>query len=230
MESSTLRFTTYPKAPPSIQQQKFPSSFSNSLIKRIFDIVFSISVLTLFFPLFLLIAAAIRFSSQGNIIYTQARLGKDGRVFKCYKFRTMHPDADAYLSEILKKDPAKQIEWEQNQKLRHDPRIFSFGHFLRKTSLDELPQFWNVLKGDLSVVGPRPYMVCQQAHIGRMANKILSVRPGITGLWQTSGRSSTTFQKRLILDAHYVEATSFWLDLVLIFKTIPQILFCKDAC
>lgn len=229
MKSSTLHFTTYPKPARSFQRQTPPSPFCNSLLKRLFDIAFSLSALVLLFPLFSLIALAIRLSSQGNVIYTQARLGKEGRVFKCYKFRTMHPDADATLAEILQKDPAKRLEWEQNQKLRDDPRIFFLGHLLRKTSLDELPQFWNVLRGDLSIVGPRPYMVTQKESIGQMATTILAVRPGITGLWQTSGRSSTTFHQRIILDARYVESTSFSLDLLLILKTIPHVLFAKNA-
>lgn len=199
-------------------------------MKRTFDILFSAGLLLLLSPIFLLIALLIRLSSPGKVLYTQIRLGQGGKVFKCYKFRTMYVDADRRLSTILQKNPVLRAEWERNQKLRRDPRVFPFGHLLRKTSLDELPQFWNVLKGDLSVVGPRPYMVRQRSEIAPLAYKILSIRPGITGLWQTSGRSTTTFQTRMELDAKYVDTRSFWLDVRLICKTLPEILFSKNAC
>lgn len=233
MKSSTLPFHIFTETEQGqlkLSGFKLTSSFSNSLSKRFFDIAFSLCILSLLFPLFLFIAIAIRLSSPGQAIYTQSRLGKGGSIFKCYKFRSMHRDADAFLEEILEKNPLKRAEWEQNQKLRSDPRVFAFGQFLRKTSLDELPQFWNVLKGDLSVVGPRPYMISQKKNMGRLSKKILSVRPGITGIWQTSGRSSTSFHERLALDAGYVDSTSFWNDLILILKTIPQVLFSKNAC
>jgi len=202
----------------------------HSFVKRIFDIGFSLSVMLLLFPLFFLIALGILICSPGNVFYTQIRLGRGGRPFKCYKFRTMHLDADRRLRDILQKNHLLRAEWEKNQKLRIDPRVFSFGLFLRKTSLDELPQFWNAFRGDLSVVGPRPYMMKQRNELGPLAYKILSLRPGITGLWQTSGRSNTTFQERIAFDAHYVDKRSFRYDLWLIIKTIPEILFSKNAC
>lgn len=201
----------------------------HNLLKRLFDISFSLFVLSLLSPLFFFIIIAIRLSSQGKAIYVQPRLGRGGVIFKCYKFRTMHIDAEVRLQELLFQDPQKRAEWERHQKLKNDPRVFRLGHFLRRTSLDELPQFWNVLKGDLSVVGPRPYMVSQLKDLAPFTQKILSVRPGITGLWQTSGRSLTTFQKRIVLDAEYVNKRSFWLDLGLILKTIPIMFFPKDA-
>ncbi len=197
--------------------------------KRQLDIIFSLLVLLLLAPLFLLIALIIALSSRGKVIYTQPRLGKKGKIFRCYKFRTMYMDADDRLEHLLRLHPSLKLEWEEKQKLRNDPRIFPMGHLLRKTSLDELPQFFNVLKGDLSVVGPRPYMVFQEKLLGKKRDTILSIRPGITGLWQTSGRSGTTFQKRIKLDAAYVKKRGFWLDLRLIFKTIPVVLFPKDA-
>jgi len=141
----------------------------------------------------------------------------------------MHLDADRRLRELLAHNPYLKQEWMLNQKLKNDPRIFALGKWLRRTSLDELPQFWNVLKGDLSVVGPRPYMLTQKKYLGPLASKILSVKPGITGLWQTSGRNHRTFQERIILDAEYIDKRSFHYDLRLICKTIPQILFPKDA-
>lgn len=199
------------------------------LLKRVFDVVFSLSILIALSPLYLFISIAIRLSSPGKAIYTQERLGKNGKIFKCLKFRTMSCEADSLLEFLLHQDPQLQKEWKINQKLKEDPRIFSFGKFLRKTSLDELPQFWNVVKGDLSVVGPRPYMVNQRSDLGAFTFKILSVRPGITGLWQTSGRSKTTFEQRILLDAKYVDHKSFLFDLYLILKTLPLVIFPKDA-
>ena len=197
--------------------------------KRIFDLAFSSCALVALAPLFFMIALTILICSPGNVMYTQIRLGRGGKPFKCYKFRTMHLDADRRLKEILQKNPLLRAEWEKKQKLKIDPRVFSFGRLLRKTSLDELPQFWNVFKGDLSVVGPRPYMVKQRKELGSLGYKILSVRPGITGLWQTSGRSNTTFYERIALDAQYVDERTFGYDLKLILKTIPEIIFSKNA-
>ncbi|NGX55443.1 MAG: UDP-glucose:undecaprenyl-phosphate glucose-1-phosphate transferase [Chlamydiae bacterium] len=198
-------------------------------MKRVFDILFSLFALISLLPLFLLIAIGILFSSPGSVIFTQRRLGQGGKTFKCLKFRTMYFNAEKRLDEILQNNPKLRDEWREKQKLRVDPRVFSFGKFLRKTSLDELPQFWNVLKGDLSVVGPRPYMINQRSELGPHAYKILSIRPGITGLWQTSGRNDKTFHERIILDAKYVEKSSFWLDLQLIVKTLPVVFSSKDA-
>ena len=141
----------------------------------------------------------------------------------------MHRDADKRLHALYSQHPHLRSEWTIHQKLKEDPRIFAFGKWLRRTSLDELPQLWNVVKGELSLVGPRPYMLRQKKHLGLLAPKILSVRPGMTGLWQTSGRNNTTFQERIQLDAEYIDKCSFSYDLVLIFKTIPVILFPKDA-
>ena len=197
--------------------------------KRIIDLIFSFFVLFLLAPAFLGIALAIRSSSGGKAIYVQTRLGRGGRVFKCYKFRTMYPDAQRRLPDLLSQNPGLRHEWKTHQKLRDDPRIFPIGKWLRRSSLDELPQFWNVIKGDLSVVGPRPYMVYQKRQLGFLASTILSVRPGITGLWQTSGRNSTTFEERIALDAAYVGRRSLWLDIKLILKTIPKVLFPTDA-
>jgi exopolysaccharide production protein ExoY len=197
--------------------------------KRVFDVLFSLGILVIFSPLFVSIALAVKLTSAGGAMYVQHRLGKGGKIFKCYKFRTMYCNAEKYLPMLLARHPHLDHEWARYQKLHDDPRISPIGKWLRRTSLDELPQFWNVLRGDLSVVGPRPYMVCQRRQIGSRASFILSVRPGITGLWQTSGRNKTTFTKRLELDAVYVRQRTFWFDMKLILKTIPRVLFCTDA-
>jgi exopolysaccharide production protein ExoY len=198
--------------------------------KRIFDILFSLCVLILISPLFYIIYLMIRFSSPGKVVYYHERIGRAGIPFRCYKFRTMYQDADARLKDILDNDTIKQQEWERNFKLKDDPRITPIGSFLRRSSLDELPQFWNVLKGDLSVVGPRPVVKEEIVkHFGPKAYKILSVRPGITGLWQISGRSDTSYEERILLDEKYVDTRNMTLDLKIIVLTIPSMLFSKGA-
>lgn len=196
-------------------------------LKRIFDIGFTLVVLTLGSPLFLLIALLVGLTSPGKIIYSHLRVGRGGVLFKCYKFRTMYKDADVRLKAILAACPNKRKEWKEKYKLQNDPRITPIGNFLRKTSLDELPQFWNVLKGDLSLVGPRP-VVEEEIHqyFGEKAQKILSIRPGLTGLWQIYGRSDTSYETRIKLDEQYVDNQSLALDIKLILKTIPAMI-CK---
>lgn len=200
-------------------------------IKRAFDIFFSLFVLILALPLFLIIAILILCTSPGKPIYAHQRVGRGGKPFRCYKFRTMYMDADTRLKDLLKTDAKLKEEWEQTYKLKKDPRITSIGSFLRRTSLDELPQFWNVLKGDLSVVGPRPVVHEElNKYFGAKAPKILSVRPGLTGPWQVSGRSDINcYKKRIELDEFYIDNRSFLLDMKLVAKTIPAVLFSKGA-
>lgn len=199
-------------------------------LKRIFDLFFSCGVIFFFSPLFIVIAILIKCTSKGKVLYRHERVGRGGKKFYCIKFRTMYKDADKKLEEILKNDPAINSEWQQTQKLKNDPRITPIGRFLRKTSLDELPQFWNVVKGDLSVVGPRP--VVQEEitkFFGKKAEKILSVRPGITGMWQVSGRNDVSYKKRIKLDEIYIDHRTMLLDIKLIAKTIPLVIFSKGA-
>lgn len=199
-------------------------------IKRIFDILFSICALIISLPLMICIAVAIRLGSRGKVIYAHERIGRGGKTFRCYKFRTMYPDADKRLQNILAKNPKLKLEWEKNYKLKNDPRVTPLGSFLRKTSLDEFPQFLNVIKGDLSVVGPRPVVRAEMMqHLGPKAPKILSVRPGLTGLWQISGRSDTTYATRLMLDEKYVDSRTLLLDIKVIAKTIPALFNSKGA-
>lgn len=200
-------------------------------VKRGFDILFSLIILIIGAPFFLLIALGIYLASPGKPIYAQERIGRGGKIFRCYKFRTMFPDADKKLQEILNNDSILRQEWNRTFKLKNDPRITSIGGYLRKTSLDELPQFWNVLKGDLSVVGPRPVVKEElEKYFGLKAYKILSVRPGLTGLWQISGRSDIScYQKRVQLDEFYVDNHSLALDIKIICKTIPAMINKKGA-
>lgn len=220
----------------SVDDGRLPLTHSSIMIrhsplKRCFDIAFSLACFVTGAPAFLLISLLIFLTSPGKIIYSHQRIGRGGIPFRCYKFRSMHSNADERLNEILKTDPIRREEWYKNYKLKDDPRITRLGAFLRKTSLDELPQFWNVLKGDLSVVGPRPVVKDEiTRYYHDKAHKILSIRPGLTGLWQVSGRSDvSTYQQRIAMDEYYVDNQSFLLDLKLIAKTIPAIIFTKGA-
>jgi len=196
--------------------------------KRLFDVMFSLSVLILFLPLYLLLAMLIAISSPGPIFYVQERVGRNYKPFGCIKFRTMVANADEILLDIIEKSPEMREEFEDNFKLKHDPRLTWIGRFLRITSLDEFPQFWNVLKGDMSVVGPRPLVPEELPKYGRYMDKILTIRPGITGLWQVSGRNDIPYPHRVQIDVYYVNFRSFWLDLWLIVKTIGVIISTKN--
>jgi exopolysaccharide production protein ExoY len=206
------------------------SAAKHRVAKRFFDVVFSSCALIGGMPLFILIALAIKCTSPGKIFYSSKRAGKNGREFTCWKFRTMCQNAEDRLAEVLNRDPTLLHEWNTYFKLKEDPRVTRIGKLLRRTSLDEIPQFWNVLKGDLSVVGPRPYLVSEMKDLAcSKSQKILSVRPGLTGLWQTSGRNKLSFEERIHLETNYVDVQSFWLDLKLICKTIPLMIFTRGA-
>ncbi|MBA3239378.1 MAG: sugar transferase [Parachlamydiaceae bacterium] len=199
-------------------------------LKRTFDITFSIFALLFGLPCFLLIAMCVKLSSRGPIFYSHERIGRGGKPFFCYKFRSMYKDSDERLKDLLNLHPELRKEWEKTHKLKNDPRITPIGLFLRKSSLDELPQFWNVLRGDLSVVGPRPVIKQEiEKYFGEKASVILSVRPGLTGIWQVSGRNNTAYSHRIQLDELYVNRQSLLLDLKLIAKTIPAMIFSKGA-
>ncbi len=196
--------------------------------KRCFDLLFSSFILLISFPFMLAIVTLIKCTSKGPILYYHDRIGRGGKLFRCYKFRTMRVDADKRLKQLLKTDPQLKAEWDAKYKLKNDPRITIIGRILRQTFLDELPQFFNVLKGDLSVVGPRPVVEQElERHFGVKAQKILSIRPGITGLWQLSERNKMTYNTRIELDEEYVDTHSLKLDLKLIAKTIPAIITAK---
>jgi exopolysaccharide production protein ExoY len=202
-------------------------------LKRSFDILFSLAALALCLPLFAVIALLVKLSSPGPVFYCSLRIGRKGRLFKFWKFRSMHRDADQRLEVMLSGDPAMRREWQKYFKLKNDPRLTRIGSFLRKTSLDELPQFLNVLMGDLSIVGPRPYLPREAEVIRKILRsdmeKMFSVRPGLTGIWQTAGRNFLTFEERVRLEVSYVDKRSFLFDLRLIAKTIPILIFRKGA-
>ncbi len=201
------------------------NSLVNESLKRAFDIIISILLLPFVLPIIGLIAILIKIDSEGPVFFIQDRLGKNGKKFKCIKFRTMYVNNDEILEEYLKRNPEKREEWNKYKKLKSfDPRVTRVGRFLRKTSLDELPQIFNVIKGDMSLVGPRPYLPKEETDMGYFKNTILLTKPGITGLWQVSGRNELEFKVRLILDERYVLNWSFWLDLLIMLKTIKVVL------
>jgi Undecaprenyl-phosphate galactose phosphotransferase WbaP len=189
-------------------------------VKRIIDMVLTILLLLFTWPIFLVLGLLIRLDTKGPIFYTQKRLGKDGETFDSIKFRTMFDNAEEKLQELLDNDPDASLEYEKYHKLANDPRITRVGKFLRRYSLDELPQLFNVVKGDMNLIGPRSYMPSELPVMGDFAKIILKVRPGLTGWWQVMGRNSTLFKERLQLDEYYISNWSIWLDLYIIIKTV----------
>ncbi len=198
--------------------------------KRIFDICFSLLVFIFGWPIFLFIALLIKCTSKGPCLYGSKRVGLHQKPFTCWKFRTMDKEAEALLKLHLEESPQAMMEWKNSYKLKNDRRITAIGKWLRKSSLDELPQFWNVLKGDLSIVGPRP-ITDEEAKLflEKKGEKMFSIRPGLTGLWQTSGRNNLSYKERLELEEKYIDTRSFGLDLLLIIKTVPLMIFPKGA-
>lgn len=197
------------------------------LVKRIFDITVSLLVLIAGSPVLLWIAMRVA-RSGGKIFYGHKRQGQYNKPFFCYKFRTMASNADVLLQELLARDPEARAEWERDFKLKDDPRITPIGHFLRKTSLDELPQLWNVLRGEMSLVGPRPIVSAELERYGNQVDYYLEAKPGITGLWQISGRNDITYETRVYLDAWYVKNWSLFNDIVILFRTVG-VIFRKDG-
>lgn len=197
-------------------------------LKRAFDFTLSFLLLILLSPLLLWISFRTRLSGPG-IFFAHQRIGQKGKPFWCYKFRTMVPNAETKLKELLERDPKARREWEDKMKIENDPRITSVGHFLRRTSLDELPQLWNVLKGDMSLVGPRPIVHKEKERYGHRIEFYQRVRPGITGLWQVSGRSDTDYGTRVRLDTWYSKNWTLWYDLAILFKTVKIVVNRKGA-
>lgn len=193
------------------------------LTKRIFDTFTALTLLILLSPLMLIIAYLVR-RDGGPALFAHPRIGKKSRVFKCYKFRTMVVDAEKQLEKLLQQKPELRKQWLAERKLQSDPRVNALGYFLRRTSLDELPQLLNVVRGEMSLVGPRPVVRTELRRFGSDVGYYLLVRPGMTGLWQISGRSDTDYDKRVYLDAWYVKNWSCWCDLIILLKTIKIVL------
>jgi len=198
------------------------------LIKNFFDLLFSLLFIIASIPLFIVISLLIKLSSRGPIFFLQKRIGKNNIPFKCIKFRTMYPEAKDILDNLLMKDSLLKKEFEETHKLKNDPRITTIGKLLRKTSLDELPQFFNVLRGEMSIIGPRPIVKEEKKKYGKNLKKVLLIKPGITGLWQVSGRNNLTYKRRVMLDLTYVKNFNFIMDLRILLRTFGVILFPLD--
>jgi Undecaprenyl-phosphate galactose phosphotransferase WbaP len=201
----------------------------NLRVKRMLDLAAAVVGGILVLPLLLTISLLVKISSPGPVLYKAKRLGKDQKLFSCLKFRTMAPAAEAKLQRMLAENPKMREEYLVYHKLRDDPRVTSVGRFLRKTSLDELPQLWNVLRGEMSLVGPRPYLPRESEEIGDSQDEVLRVPPGMTGPWQVAGRSHASFKERVQMDANYVRDWSVWLDYILLARTVEILFFRRKA-
>lgn len=199
-------------------------------LSRFLDVVIASAALLFLLPLLLLIAIAIKLADPGPVFFRHRRVGRGGQSFACWKFRTMVVDAEARLAQILCTDPLAAREWAEHQKLTSDPRVTALGNFLRRSSLDELPQLFNVLRGEMSIVGPRPIVETEAARYGQHFAVYCLVRPGITGLWQISGRSDIRYFERVLLDVRYISSKSMLRDLRIIVLTVPSVLAARGSC
>ncbi len=199
------------------------------IFKNVSDFTLSLLLFPFLIPMMLFIAYKIKRNNPNEkILFKQKRLGKNGKPFSCYKFQTMYENSDALLQNYLKEYPEELAYYATYHKYKNDPRITKVGHFIRHTSLDELPQIFNVFRGDMSFIGPRPYMLNEKDKIGEEIETVLTVKPGITGLWQVSGRSDVDFHSRVELDVWYIRNWNLWMDLVILIKTIKTVLL-KDG-
>ena len=206
-----------------------PVATQSDISKRVFDIVIASIALILLAPLILLFALLVRLQDGGTSFFAQSRYGLNGKTFRCYKLRSMSENADERLKTILTEDADLRSEWQSSQKLKKDPRVTPLGNLLRKSSIDELPQLWNVIKGDMSIVGPRPIIKNEIQKYGDNYRFYTAVRPGLTGLWQVEGRTDTTYQERVEMDVRYVQTRSFWKDVWIVAKTIPAVIASRGA-
>jgi Undecaprenyl-phosphate galactose phosphotransferase WbaP len=194
-------------------------TYLGGVTKRALDILIALTGILALWPLMLMVMVAIRYTDPGPLVFGHERVGFNGRRFKCLKFRSMIVNADMALRTLLEQDPRAAEEWAATQKLRNDPRVTKLGRILRETSLDELPQLWNVLVGDMSIVGPRPIVSSEVRRYGQHFSAYAATRPGITGLWQVAGRSDCSYDERVSLDVAYVESWSIFRDIAIIAKT-----------
>lgn len=230
--TSHLRVWHAPASKHSIHVERLQLSKDNHYLSRkiklLFDVVMAFCFLVVIFPVFLVIWGIVSLDG-GPALYGHVRIGRKGVPFKCLKFRSMVTNSDVVLKQLLETNAECRHEWETTRKLSRDPRITMIGRFLRRTSLDEIPQLLNVLKGDMSLVGPRPVVESELKYYGPDLHYYEAVRPGITGLWQVSGRSDTTYAERVKLDAYYVQNWSLALDFSILYRTIPAVMMQKGA-
>ncbi|HEY8007398.1 MAG TPA: sugar transferase [Methylocella sp.] len=197
--------------------------------KRIFDVIVASITLFLFLPLFAFVVLLLKLTDPGPVIFSHVRVGQGGRRFACLKFRSMVTDSDKVLKSLLESDPTARAEWERTQKLTNDPRITAVGKFLRQSSLDELPQLINVIRGDMSLVGPRPVVPSEVGRYGEKLGLYLQARPGITGVWQVSGRNDCGYDKRIEMDANYVRNWRISNDIVILMRTLGAVIARKGS-
>jgi len=202
----------------------------DDLLIRATDLVGALALFVFLLPLLAVVSIAIRLTGPGPVLFRQVRIGRDGQRFACLKFRTMVPDAEPRLAALLHADPLAGAEWARDHKLRRDPRVTPLGRLLRKSSMDELPQLLNVLRGEMSLVGPRPIVEAERVRYGRRFADYCRVKPGITGLWQISGRSGASYRRRVALDVRYARRRSFALHCRILLLTVPCVLLARGSC
>jgi lipopolysaccharide/colanic/teichoic acid biosynthesis glycosyltransferase len=201
----------------------------DAALRRMLDLLVAGAAIVFLLPLFFFVALAVVIQDGGSVLYTQHRLGMNDRLFRCWKFRTMVTDASERLEALLAVDPVARLEWSSDCKLREDPRITWLGSFLRRSSLDELPQLFNIIKGDMSIVGPRPIVQSEVVRYASRYRYYCKVKPGLTGLWQVNGRNDTTYNRRVALDTLYVRHQSVLLNLKILAATVPAIVFARGS-
>jgi lipopolysaccharide/colanic/teichoic acid biosynthesis glycosyltransferase len=205
------------------------AAFNASWSCRVMDFVIALVAAVAFSPVFLLITILVKLQDGGPVLFRQQRIGQDGQRFSCLKFRSMRPDAEAYLAKLLATSPDLREQWEQDHKLKRDPRVTPIGAFLRKSSLDELPQLFNILAGDMSVVGPRPIVEAEIERYGRWYRYYCGVKPGLTGLWQVSGRNDVTYRRRIAMDRVFHRRQSFGLYGYIVLATAPAVVLRRGS-
>ena len=205
------------------------SRYWEDRLGRAIDMLVALAILVFVAPMMLAIGLLIRRSDPGPVFFGHERVGRDRRRFRCWKFRSMATDAEQRLQDLLARDAQARAEWDRDHKLRDDPRITRLGAFLRKSSLDELPQLFNIIRGEMSLVGPRPIVEAEIPRYGRYFRHYCTVRPGLTGLWQVSGRSDVSYEQRVAMDVTYVRSKCLVLDLQILLKTIPAVLVRKGS-
>ncbi len=228
--SNTSIATSVGNATPNLRVRRRRSTISfNEAGVRALDLVVAVSVLIFTLPLLIAIALVVKAQDGGPAVFAHERVGRNGRLFKCLKFRSMVLDSDRRLAELLERDPFARAEWNRDHKLKNDPRITAIGAFLRRSSLDELPQFLNVLRGEMSIVGPRPIVLGEIPKYGRRIQAYCTVKPGITGLWQVSGRNDVSYRRRVAMDTLYARHKSLAWDVKLLILTVPAVLFASGS-
>jgi exopolysaccharide production protein ExoY len=228
MSDTTIE--TVAKAAPNLSVRGRPSAVSSNEIGiRALDLTIALGILIFTLPLLIVVAMLVRMQDGGRAVFAHERIGRNGRMFKCLKFRSMVLDADRRLAELLASDPYARAEWDRDHKLKCDPRITRVGAFLRRSSLDELPQLFNVLRGDMSIVGPRPIVTAEISRYGRRFQHYCAVKPGITGLWQVSGRNDVAYRRRVAMDTLYARHKSLAWDIKLLLLTVPAVLFASGS-